>query len=85
MARLDNPHHPRAGKADDHGRQAKACISVVRPQKGAQQLINYSKSRIAETLAQAPVSPFMGVEGQFDGYEDQWASLNSVPRPVPHV
>lgn len=56
--------------------------SVVRPQKAAQQLINYSKSRIAETLSQSPVSPFIAAEGQLNGYEAQWESLNTTPRPV---
>lgn len=55
--------------------------SVVRPQKAAQQLINYSKSRIAETLSTAPVSPFMVVEGQIEGYEQQWQALNKVVTP----
>jgi hypothetical protein len=56
-------------------------FSVVRPQKGAQQLINYSKSRIAETLSTAPISPFMLVEGQVAGYEKEWGTLNTVQRP----
>lgn len=56
--------------------------SIVRPQKAAQQLINYSKSRIAETLSQAPVSPFIAAEGQLNGYEKQWQALNTNPRPV---
>jgi len=55
--------------------------SVIRPQKSAQQLINYSKSRIAETLSTSPISPFMVAEGQIAGYEDQWATLNTVNRP----
>lgn len=59
-------------------------FSVVRPQKSAQQLINYSKSRIAETLAQSPVSPFMMVEGQDAGYEKEWATINTNPRPTVH-
>lgn len=56
-------------------------FSVVRPQKSAQQLINYSKSRIAETLSTSPISPYMVAEGQIDGYEKEWGSLNTVPRP----
>lgn len=56
-------------------------FSVVRPQKSAQQLINYSKSRIAETLSTSPISPFMVAEGQITGYEAQWATLNQVQRP----
>jgi len=56
-------------------------FSVVRPQKSAQQLINYSKSRIAETLSTSPISPFMVAEGQIEGFEKEWASLNTVQRP----
>lgn len=55
--------------------------SVVRSQKSAQQLINYTKSRIAETLAASPISPFMVVEGQIAGYEAQWSNLNREARP----
>ncbi len=55
--------------------------SIVRPQKSAQQLINYSKSRIAETLASSPISPFMVAEGQIAGYEKEWSTLNTSPRP----
>lgn len=56
-------------------------FSVVRPQKAAQQLINYSKSRIAETLSTSPISPFMVAEGQIAGYEKQWENLNKVNSP----
>jgi hypothetical protein len=56
-------------------------FSVVRPQKAAQQLINYSKSRIAETLSTSPISPYMVVEGQIEGYEGEWKTLNTVQRP----
>lgn len=57
-------------------------FSVVRPQKAAQQLINYSKSRIAETLSIAPVSPFMAAEGQIEGHESQWMAMNKALTPV---
>lgn len=56
-------------------------FSVVSPQKAAQQLINYSKSRIAETLSTAPISPFMVAEGQIEGYENEWKTLNTSLRP----
>lgn len=62
--------------------EGKATLSsVVRPQKSAQQLINYSKSRIAETLATSPITPFMVAEGQISGYEKEWGTLNTVVRP----
>jgi hypothetical protein len=56
-------------------------FSVVRPQKSAQQLINYSKSRIAETLSTSPISPFMVAEGQINGYEKEWSTLNTTVKP----
>ena len=58
--------------------------SVVRSQKSAQQMLNYAKSRVAETLAQSPVSPYMIAEGQDAGYEQEWATINTVPRPSVH-
>ena len=58
--------------------------SVVRSQKSAQQMLNYAKSRVAETLAQSPVSPYMIAEGQDAGYEKEWATINTVPRPSVH-
>jgi hypothetical protein len=57
-------------------------FSVVRPQKGAQQLINYSKSRIAESLSTSPISPFIAAEGQLSGYEAQWKASNTNPTVV---
>lgn len=56
-------------------------FSIVSPQKAAQQLINYSKSRIAETLSTAPITPFMVAEGQISGYEQEWSTLNTTLRP----
>jgi hypothetical protein len=55
--------------------------SVVRSQKSAQQLINYSKTRIAETLSIAPISPYMVANGQITGFEKEWAGLNRELRP----
>jgi hypothetical protein len=57
-------------------------FSVVRPQKAAQQMINYAKSRIAETLSQVPISPWIAVEGQVNGYEAQWKNSNSDPKAL---
>lgn len=57
-------------------------FSVVRPQKAAQQMLNYTKTRIAETLSIAPVSPFMAAEGQLEGHEAAWMSMNKVLTPV---
>lgn len=51
--------------------------SVVRPQRGAQDMLNYAKTRIAETLATAPISPYMVVEGQIGKGDKKWENLNT--------
>lgn len=55
--------------------------SVVRSQKSAQQLINYYKTRIAETITVSPISPYMVANGQTKGFEKEWAGLNRETRP----
>lgn len=55
--------------------------SVIRFQRDPQQLINIYKSRIAETLGTAPIQPYMVVEGQIEGHEREWETLNSSMRP----
>lgn len=53
-------------------------FSVVRPQKAAQQLLNYTKSRIAETLSIAPISPWIMAVGQIpSGKQQQWENANT--------
>jgi hypothetical protein len=52
-------------------------FSLIRFQREPQQLINYAKTRIAETLATAPISPFIGAIGAFKGREKEWARINS--------
>lgn len=56
-------------------------FSVVRHQRSAQQMINYSKTRIAETLATAPISPFIVAAEQIQGHEKKWNTLNSTIWP----
>jgi hypothetical protein len=56
--------------------------SVVRPQKAAQQMLNVTKSRIAETLSLAPISPFIAVKGQISSNAAQWKALNTQPQAV---
>lgn len=47
-----------------------------------QKLINVTKSRIAESLYTAPISPFMVLEGQITGREPEWMTMNTTLRPV---
>lgn len=43
---------------------------------GPQQMVNFTFSGAAETLALAPKSPFIIAEGQLEGYEQIWAQAN---------
>jgi hypothetical protein len=52
-------------------------FSVVRHQRGAQQMINYSKTRIAESLSVAPISPYMVARGQIAKGDKKWENLNT--------
>ena len=52
---------------------------IVRNAKDAQRMYNYWCSQEAEMLALAPKAPFIGYAGQFDGYEHQWKTANTVP------
>jgi hypothetical protein len=52
-------------------------FSVVRHQRGAQQMINYGKTRIAESLSVAPISPYIAAKGQIDKGDKKWENLNT--------
>lgn len=56
-------------------------FSVVRYQRDPQQLINFYKTRIAETMGTAPIQPYIMYEGQIQGHEREWNELNSTMRP----
>lgn len=50
---------------------------IIRPAKDSQRMYNYWASAETETIALAPRAPFIGVEGQFEGYEEQWKTANT--------
>ncbi len=55
----------------------KRCLSgMVRNLKDPQRMYNYWSSAQTEAIALAPKAPFVGAEGQFEGYEDLWANAN---------
>lgn len=49
---------------------------IVRNAKDAQRMKNYWTSQEAEMLALAPKAPYVGVAGQFEGFETQWKTAN---------
>lgn len=54
---------------------------LVRNAKDPQRMYNYWASQEAEMLALAPKAPFIGYAGQFEGFEQQWKTANTVPWP----
>jgi hypothetical protein len=58
---------------------------LVRNAKDPQRMYNYWASQEAEMLALAPKAPFVGYAGQFEGYEQQWRTANTVPWPYLEV
>jgi hypothetical protein len=58
---------------------------LVRNAKDPQRMYNYWASQEAEMLALAPKAPFIGYAGQFEGYEHQWKTANTVPWPYLEV
>lgn len=56
-------------------------FSVVRFQRDPQQLINFYKTRIAETLGTAPIQPYVLYEGQTENHEDEWTQMGVTMRP----
>jgi hypothetical protein len=49
---------------------------VIRHAKDPQRMYNYWASAETEAIALAPKAPFIGAEGQFKGYEKEWATAN---------
>ncbi len=50
---------------------------IIRHAKDPQRMYNYWASAETETIALAPKSPYIGAEGQFEGYEQQWKTANT--------
>lgn len=50
---------------------------MVRDSRDAVRMVSYMFSTYVEATALQPKAPFVGVAGQFDGFEAQWAGANS--------
>jgi len=49
---------------------------VIANAKDAQRMYNYAASQAVELAALEPKAPFIGVEGQFAGHEEEWGQAN---------
>lgn len=54
----------------------KILSGIVRHAKDPQRMYNYWASNETETIALAPRAPFIGAEGQFEGFENEWKTAN---------
>ncbi|MGH8759593.1 MAG: portal protein, partial [Burkholderiales bacterium] len=52
-------------------------FGAVRAAKDAQRQYNYSASAATELIALAPRAPFIGATGQFENFQNEWASANT--------
>lgn len=50
---------------------------LVRDSRDSVRMVSYWFSAYTETVALQPKAPFVGVAGQFDGFESDWAGANS--------
>lgn len=63
---------------------------IIRDLIDSQKMYNYWASQETEWVSMAPRAPFVGAEGQFEGYEDVYANANSTThaflpyKPVSH-
>lgn len=63
---------------EEHLVEGKRILSgIIRNAKDPQRMYNYYASAATEMIALAPKAPWVGAEGQFEGYEEQWGSANT--------
>ena len=63
---------------DDYDIDGKRHLAgLIRNSKDPMRMYNYWISAATEMIALAPRAPFVGVEGQFEGHEDQWKQANA--------
>lgn len=55
----------------------KIVSGIIRNAKDPQRMYNYWASSETEMIALAPKAPFIGMEGQFEGYEADWKTANT--------
>ena len=58
-------------------RNTRRWEGVVRPAKDGQRLYNYSATSAVEMQAMDTKAPYIGVEGQFEGHEEEWSQANT--------
>jgi len=58
-----------------------SCKGLIRDIKAPLRLYNFVSSNEADIIAKAPRAPWVGVEGQFEGHEEEYANSNISDTP----
>lgn len=58
----------------------RVLMSLIRLARGPQRLLNYLRTNEMEEAAMSPKTPFIGVEGQFETHEQEWAEVAKSPK-----
>jgi hypothetical protein len=56
-------------------------FGLIRNARDPATMYNYWMTAATEEVAMRTKTPYIGAEGQFEGYEDDWESANTVSRP----
>jgi hypothetical protein len=64
---------------DDGNGSKRMLMSLIRLARDPYMLYCYYRTTEAELVSMTPKTPYMGVEGQFDGHESEWQQVNTNP------
>jgi hypothetical protein len=65
---------------EEDGEVRRKILSLIRLARDPAMLYCFYRTNEAELVGMTPKTPFVGYEGQFDGHEDEWATINKEPR-----
>lgn len=65
-----------------HGRLVREFLSLIRPIRDAVVSLCYARNKQAVLVGTAPMNPYMAVEGQLSGFEQDWKEAHTVPKSV---
>lgn len=64
---------------DEGSGSKRMLMSLIRLARDPYMLYCYYRTTEAELVSMTPKSPYVGIEGQFAGHEDEWQSVNTSP------
>ena len=67
---------------DDGSGSKRVLMSLIRLARDPYMFYCYTRTTQAELIAMTPKAPYMAIEGQLEGHEDEWQNANTVPYSV---